>query len=127
MTPSKSSLGRLPKVLAERWESNREAFEAALRDGLVISGGSRLARGVAGRRARADRRRERREQRDRRASEGSGRGMGEQGARRVPRFLDDRRLRMDNNASERALRPLAVGRTASLIATGKQAAALPVP
>ena len=29
MTPSKSSLGRLPKVLAERWESNHEAFEAA--------------------------------------------------------------------------------------------------
>lgn len=36
MTPSKSSLGRLPKLLAERWEDNREAFEAALRDGLQI-------------------------------------------------------------------------------------------
>ena len=29
MTPSKSSLGRLPKLLAERWEDNREVFEAA--------------------------------------------------------------------------------------------------
>jgi hypothetical protein len=34
--PSKRSLGRLPKVFAERWEGNREAFEAALRDGLVV-------------------------------------------------------------------------------------------
>ena len=40
MTPSKSSLGRLPKVLAERWEGNREAFEAALRDGLEIPEGA---------------------------------------------------------------------------------------
>jgi hypothetical protein len=40
MTPSKSSLGRLPKVLAERWEDNREAFEAALRDGLEIPEGA---------------------------------------------------------------------------------------
>ena len=40
MTPSKSSLGRLPKVLAERWEDNREAFEAALRDGLQIPEGA---------------------------------------------------------------------------------------
>ncbi|GAF91028.1 unnamed protein product, partial [marine sediment metagenome] len=30
MTPSKSSLGRLPKVLAERWEDNREAFEGRI-------------------------------------------------------------------------------------------------
>jgi hypothetical protein len=40
MTPSKSSLGRLPKVVEERWEGNREAFEAALRDGLQIPEGA---------------------------------------------------------------------------------------
>lgn len=39
MAPSKSSLGRLPKVVEERWEGNREAFEAALRDGLQIPEG----------------------------------------------------------------------------------------
>ncbi len=31
MTPSKSSLDRLPKHLSERWEAERERFEAALR------------------------------------------------------------------------------------------------
>ena len=31
MTPSKSSLDRLPKQLSERWEVERERFEAALR------------------------------------------------------------------------------------------------
>jgi hypothetical protein len=31
MTPSKSSLDRLPKQLSERWEAERERFEAALR------------------------------------------------------------------------------------------------
>jgi hypothetical protein len=40
MTPSKSSLDRLPKLVAERWEENREAFEAALRDGLQIPEGT---------------------------------------------------------------------------------------
>jgi len=40
MTPSKSSLGRLPKVIAERWEDNREAFERMLRDGLEIPEGT---------------------------------------------------------------------------------------
>lgn len=36
MDPSKSSLDRLPKLLAERWEDNREVFEKALREGLEI-------------------------------------------------------------------------------------------
>ena len=36
MTPSKSSLDRLPKALSGRWEAHREAFEAELRDALVI-------------------------------------------------------------------------------------------
>ena len=40
MGPSKSTLDRLPKLLAERWEDNREEFEKALRDGLVIPEGS---------------------------------------------------------------------------------------
>lgn len=31
MTPSKSSLDRLPKALSEKWEQSREAFEEALR------------------------------------------------------------------------------------------------
>jgi hypothetical protein len=31
MTPSKSSLDRLPKPLSGRWEAERERFEAALR------------------------------------------------------------------------------------------------
>ena len=33
MTPSKSSLDRLPKALGRQWEGQREAFEAALREG----------------------------------------------------------------------------------------------
>jgi hypothetical protein len=40
MTPSKSSLDRLPKLVAERWEDNREAFERALREGLEIPEGT---------------------------------------------------------------------------------------
>lgn len=40
MGPSKSSLDRLPKLLADRWEDNRAEFEKALRDGLVIPEGS---------------------------------------------------------------------------------------
>jgi hypothetical protein len=36
MTPSKSSLDRLPKLVSKRWEADREAHEAALRNGLVI-------------------------------------------------------------------------------------------
>ena len=40
MTPSKSSLDRLPKKLSEVWEASREEHEAALRDGLVIPEGA---------------------------------------------------------------------------------------
>jgi hypothetical protein len=40
MTPSKSSVDRLPKFLAERWEANRELFEKALREGLEIPEGT---------------------------------------------------------------------------------------
>jgi hypothetical protein len=40
MDPSKSSLDRLPKIIAERWEDDREAFEKALRDGLQIPEGT---------------------------------------------------------------------------------------
>lgn len=40
MAPSKSSLDRLPKLLSERWEDNREAFEAQLRAGVVIPEGT---------------------------------------------------------------------------------------
>lgn len=40
MTPSKSSLDRLPKLLSERWEQDREAHEAALRDAIVIPAGT---------------------------------------------------------------------------------------
>ena len=40
MAPSKSSLDRLPKLVSERWEDNREGFEAALREGLVIPEGT---------------------------------------------------------------------------------------
>jgi hypothetical protein len=36
MTPSKSSLDRLPKELSERWESDRDAFEEKLREALEI-------------------------------------------------------------------------------------------
>jgi len=37
MTPSKSSLDRLPKQLSKRWEAHRESFEQQLRDGQVVS------------------------------------------------------------------------------------------
>ncbi len=40
MTPSKSSVGRLPKLIDERWETDRVAFETALRDGLEIPEGA---------------------------------------------------------------------------------------
>ena len=40
MDPSKSSLDRLPKVFAERWEDDREGFEKMLRDGLEIPEGT---------------------------------------------------------------------------------------
>ena len=36
MKPSKSSLDRLPKCLGSAWEAEREAFEASLRDTLVV-------------------------------------------------------------------------------------------
>ena len=37
MTPSKSSLDRLPKALGGQWEGQRKAFEAALREGSEVS------------------------------------------------------------------------------------------
>jgi hypothetical protein len=40
MRPSKSSLDRLPKRLSERWEAEREAFEASLRAELVVPEGA---------------------------------------------------------------------------------------
>jgi hypothetical protein len=40
MAPSKSSLDRLPKLVSERWEADREAHEAARRDGLVVPAGT---------------------------------------------------------------------------------------
>jgi hypothetical protein len=40
MTPSKSSLDRLPKKLSEVWEASREEHEAALRDALVVPEGA---------------------------------------------------------------------------------------
>jgi len=40
MDPSKSSLDRLPKLIAETWEGNREGFEKMLRDGLQIPEGT---------------------------------------------------------------------------------------
>ena len=36
MSPSKSSLDRLPKVLAERWDGDRKGFEEALREAMVV-------------------------------------------------------------------------------------------
>ena len=36
MSPSKSSLDRLPKEVSKRWEEDREAFEQLLRDGIEI-------------------------------------------------------------------------------------------
>jgi hypothetical protein len=40
MEPSKSSIDRLPKLIAERWEQDRESLEAALREGLEIPEGA---------------------------------------------------------------------------------------
>lgn len=40
MTPSKSSLDRLPKEVSEIWEENRARFEVALRDGMVLPEGT---------------------------------------------------------------------------------------
>lgn len=40
MTPSKSSLQRLPGLVAEAWNIDRERFEQALRDALVIPEGT---------------------------------------------------------------------------------------
>ena len=40
MTPSKSSLDRLPKHLSVHWEAGREAFEASLRAELVVPEGA---------------------------------------------------------------------------------------
>jgi hypothetical protein len=36
MTPSRSSLGRLPRKLSARWEADRERFEVTLREAMVI-------------------------------------------------------------------------------------------
>lgn len=36
MSPSKSSLDRLPKLLAERWDEDRTGYEAALREAMTI-------------------------------------------------------------------------------------------
>ncbi len=36
MAPSKSSLDRLPKLLAERWNDDRKGFEQTLRDAMVV-------------------------------------------------------------------------------------------
>lgn len=40
MTPSKSSLDRLPKAVGDRWESDREAFEETLREALEVPEGT---------------------------------------------------------------------------------------
>jgi hypothetical protein len=40
MDPSKSSLGRLPKALGERWEAEREKYEQVLRDAIVVPDGA---------------------------------------------------------------------------------------
>ena len=40
MTPSKSSLDRLPKEISARWEDDRKAFEAELREATVIPEGT---------------------------------------------------------------------------------------
>jgi hypothetical protein len=40
MDPSQSSLGRLPKVIAERWEQDRASLEGKLREGLAIPDGT---------------------------------------------------------------------------------------
>jgi hypothetical protein len=36
MTPSKSSLDRLPKVLSERWNDDRKTYEKALREAMAV-------------------------------------------------------------------------------------------
>ncbi|MEZ4439259.1 MAG: hypothetical protein R3B72_09230 [Polyangiaceae bacterium] len=36
MAPSKSSLDRLPKLLAERWDEDRAGYEAALREAMTV-------------------------------------------------------------------------------------------
>ena len=36
MAPSKSSLDRLPKLLAERWNDDRKGFEATLREAMTV-------------------------------------------------------------------------------------------
>lgn len=41
MSPSKSSLDRLPKALGERWEAEREHYEQVLREALVVPDGTR--------------------------------------------------------------------------------------
>lgn len=40
MAPSRASLDRLPKAVSERWERDREALEAALREGMCIPEGT---------------------------------------------------------------------------------------
>jgi hypothetical protein len=40
MAPSKSSLGRLPKLISERWEGDRSRFEQILREGVQIPEGT---------------------------------------------------------------------------------------
>lgn len=40
MDPSQSSLGRLPKLIAERWEEDRASLEGRLREGLAIPEGT---------------------------------------------------------------------------------------
>jgi hypothetical protein len=40
MTPSKSSIDRLPKLIADKWEAERGELEQALRDGLQIPEGA---------------------------------------------------------------------------------------
>jgi hypothetical protein len=40
MDPSQSSLGRLPKLIAERWEQDRASLEGKLREGLAIPEGT---------------------------------------------------------------------------------------
>ena len=40
MDPSTSSLGRLPKLIAERWEQDRVSLEGRLREGLTIPEGA---------------------------------------------------------------------------------------
>jgi hypothetical protein len=41
MSPSKSSLDRLPKEMSSRWEDDREAFEEALREAIDIPAGTK--------------------------------------------------------------------------------------